>query len=97
MAGRRAGTDGDLKATAYIAAEFKRLGLVPAGDSGTYYQYIPLVTYAYDTATPLQVGGHALRFGTDFVPISRRVPTFDRRRAGCLWRRALRHCSQPSH
>jgi hypothetical protein len=74
MAGRRAGTVGDLKATAYIAAEVKRMGLVPGGDSGTYYQYIPLVTYAYDTLTPLQVGGRSLHFGTDFVPVSRTVP-----------------------
>ena len=75
MAGRRAGTEGDLKATAYIAAEFKRFGLVPAGDSGTYFQNIPLVTYAYDTTTPMQVGSRALHFGTDFMPISRRVPS----------------------
>src|SRR5271165_1169759 len=53
MAGRRAGTEGDLKATAYIASEFKRFGLQPAGDSGTYFQNVPLVTYAYDTTTPL--------------------------------------------
>ncbi len=75
MAGRRAGTEGNLKATAYIASEFKRFGLVPAGDSGTYFQNIPLVTYAYDTATPMQVGSRTLHFGTDFMPISRQVPS----------------------
>ena len=30
LSGRRAGTVGDIKATAYIGAEFKRLGLKPA-------------------------------------------------------------------
>jgi hypothetical protein len=72
MAGRRAGTEGDLKATAYIASEFKRLKLVPAGDSGTYFQNIPLVTYAFDTTAPLTVGGQRLTLGRDFLPVTRR-------------------------
>ena len=74
MAGRRAGTPSDLEATAYIAAEFKRVGLVPAGDSGTFFQNIPLVTYASDTTAALTVGGRALHFGTDYVPLGRRSP-----------------------
>ncbi len=73
MEGRRAGTPGDLKATAYIAAEFKRLKLVPAGDSGTYFQNIPLVTFAFDTAAPLVVGTQHLKFERDFLPVSRRA------------------------
>jgi hypothetical protein len=40
MMGREAGTIGNYKATAYIAAEAKRLGLEPAGDNGTYFQNI---------------------------------------------------------
>jgi len=40
MMGREAGTIGNFKATAYIAAEVARLGLEPAGDSGTYFQNI---------------------------------------------------------
>lgn len=40
MMGREAGTIGDLKATAYIAAEARRMGLEPAGDNGTYFQDI---------------------------------------------------------
>jgi hypothetical protein len=40
MMGREAGTIGNYKATAYIAAEVKRLGLEPAGDNGTYFQNI---------------------------------------------------------
>jgi hypothetical protein len=35
MLGRRIGELGNYKVTAYIAAEFKRLGLKPAGDNGT--------------------------------------------------------------
>jgi hypothetical protein len=40
MMGREAGTIGNFKATAYIAAELARIGLEPAGDSGTYFQNI---------------------------------------------------------
>jgi len=40
MMGRRIGTVGNLKATAYIEREVRRMGLEPAGDSGTYFQEI---------------------------------------------------------
>ncbi|MEO8193021.1 MAG: M20/M25/M40 family metallo-hydrolase [Gemmatimonadales bacterium] len=40
MMGREAGTAGDYKATAYIAAEAARIGLEPAGDNGTWFQNI---------------------------------------------------------
>lgn len=40
MMGREAGTLGNIKGTDYIAAEFKRLGLEPAGENGTYFQVL---------------------------------------------------------
>src|SRR5437016_14665532 len=43
MMGRLAGSEYNLKATAYIAAEVKRFGLQPAGDSGGYFQNVALV------------------------------------------------------
>ena len=42
MMGRRIGELGNYKGTAYIASEFKRLGLKPAGDNGTFFQDMPL-------------------------------------------------------
>src|SRR5438445_11953776 len=48
MQGREAGTIGNVKGTEYIAAEIRRLGLVPAGDGGTYFQTIPLKTRTFD-------------------------------------------------
>src|SRR3954451_12422903 len=44
LEGRRPGTRGGELAAKYIAAQFKRLGLQPAGDSGTYYQHVPIIT-----------------------------------------------------
>jgi len=40
MMGREAGTPGNAKATAYLAAEAARIGLEPAGENGTYFQTI---------------------------------------------------------
>ena len=44
LEGRRPGTRGGELAAKYIAAQFQRLGLQPAGDSGTYYQRVPIIT-----------------------------------------------------
>ena len=40
LEGREAGTPGYDLAAAYVAAEFEKLGLAPAGDNGTYFQTI---------------------------------------------------------
>jgi hypothetical protein len=49
LEGRRPGTRGGELAAKYIAAQFERLGLEPAGDSGTYYHHVPIITL---TPTP---------------------------------------------
>ena len=43
LEGRAPGTRGGLAAQKYIAAQFERLGLEPAGDSGTYFQRVPII------------------------------------------------------
>ncbi len=49
MQGRAAGSPGHERATAYLARELARLGLVPAGDSGSYFQRVPLSGPSPDT------------------------------------------------
>ena len=44
LKGRLAGSDGERCAGDYVAAEFRRLGLRPAGDTGTYFQSLPLAS-----------------------------------------------------
>lgn len=44
LEGRAAGTRGGELAAKYIATQFKRLGLEPAGDSGTYFQQVPIIS-----------------------------------------------------
>jgi Zn-dependent M28 family amino/carboxypeptidase len=68
MMGRLAGSEYNLKATAYIASEAKRIGLLPAGDSGGYFQNVPLVKRQLDASAGLSVDGTALRPWDDFVP-----------------------------
>jgi Zn-dependent M28 family amino/carboxypeptidase len=43
--GRSPGTPGEARTTRYIAAQFKALGLEPAGDKGGYTQDVPLVRF----------------------------------------------------
>ncbi len=79
MMGRLAGSEYNLKATAYIASEVKRFGLVPAGDSGGYFQNVPLVKRQLDASAGLSVDGAALRPWDGFVPRDpgRTTKTFD--------------------
>src|SRR3954467_13356532 len=44
LEGRAPGTRGGETAAKYIATQFERLGLEPAGDSGTYFQRVPIIS-----------------------------------------------------
>ena len=71
MMGRETGSEGAFKTSAYVAAEFRRLGLEPAGDSGTYFQKVPFWVVAMDPQSRLVTnGGAALQLGSDFLPVS---------------------------
>jgi Peptidase family M28 len=68
MGGRATGSRGDALASAWVAAQFARAGLEPAGDSGTWFQTIPLYRIALDTTEGIAVRGHLLRAGRDVLP-----------------------------
>jgi hypothetical protein len=69
MQGRRTGTPGNEKGNAYIVSELRRLGLRPAGDTGSYLQHVPLASYAVDSATAaLRVGAGELTLWSDYYP-----------------------------
>ncbi len=76
MLGREPGGIGDYKATEYIAAEFARLGLEPAGEHGGWFQTVPFVRLRPDSGARLMVGGKALVQGRDFLQAGR--PTMPR-------------------
>lgn len=70
LEGRAPATRGGELAAKYIVAQFIRLGLEPAGDSGTYYHRVPLVRFT--PVASLQVGSVELKQGDDFVLEPRR-------------------------
>ena len=67
MMGRQTGTVYHDKGTDYIARELARLGLRPAGDSGTYFQRLPIVNRSLATQTRLVVDGREFQPGRDFL------------------------------
>src|SRR3954466_7830825 len=68
MMGRQAGSVYHDKGTAYIASELKRLGVTPAGDNGTYFQSIPLVTRSLAEGTKIGVDGRDFVALKDYLP-----------------------------
>ncbi|HEX6576454.1 MAG TPA: M28 family peptidase [Gemmatimonadaceae bacterium] len=69
MMGRRAGDIGGLKGTAYIEREVRRMGLVPGGDNGTFFQNVPLFNRTLDLNMKLAADNENLTVNTDYVPI----------------------------
>jgi Zn-dependent M28 family amino/carboxypeptidase len=68
LEGRAPGTRGGKTAAKYIAAQFERLGLEPAGDSGTYFQRVPIIALTPEPS--LAVAGASaspLTWKKDFV------------------------------
>ncbi len=75
LQGRRPFTVGETKATAYISAQFKKMGLEP-GNNGSYFQDVPMVEIK-GTPTPTMdikgaKGNLSLKAVDDFVVFSRR-------------------------
>ncbi len=72
MGGRRSGSVGDSKTADYVASEFRRLGLRPAGDGGTWFQTVPFF-FAEPAAASLAAGGATLTAGVDYILVGRPV------------------------
>jgi hypothetical protein len=68
MGGREVGTEYNNKGTAYIEREVRRMGLVPGGDNGGYFQNLPVFTTSTDPTSSLKVGDKPLVLGADFIP-----------------------------
>jgi hypothetical protein len=67
MQGRDAGSAGNARGTDYIAREVGRLGLVPMGDDGTFFQTLPFKTRSVDSTSTLAAGGTALDYGAEWA------------------------------
>lgn len=69
MQGREAGQPGHVRGTEYIVRELTRLHVKPMGESGGYYQMVPMVTSRLDMAHAVLSAGTALAPGKDFQPL----------------------------
>ncbi len=75
LAGRQAGTPGYRKAAEYVAGRMKDYGLQPGGDSGTYFQEVPLKDWrSFVPPARLEIVSPARRafvpgWGRDFTPL----------------------------
>ncbi len=67
MQGRQIGRVGNMKGTNYIASEVKRLGLVPAGDNGTFFQVLPYHIRKYTSHSRLTVNGNPLSWNAEWL------------------------------
>src|SRR5207253_2965655 len=70
MGGRDTGGRGNYLTAEYVAAQFKKAGLLPAGDNGTYFQVIPFNHIHPDATAQLRVdGGRTFVTGNDILPL----------------------------
>ena len=76
LEGRAPGTRGGDLAAKYVAAQFERLGLLPAGDSGSWYHRIPIITHdPTPTLTVTSTPSMPLTYKTDYAVWSMRNDT----------------------
>ncbi|WP_337171067.1 M28 family peptidase [Gemmatimonas aurantiaca] len=67
LAGRDVGTEGHVKATDYLAREAQRIGLMPGGENGTFFQTLPLKTRRVDRMSSFVAGGASLAIGSEWA------------------------------
>ncbi len=67
MQGRLLATPGNVKGVEYIANEVKRIGLIPMGDNGTYFQAVNVVDRVFDESIRLAAGSASFTPWTDYV------------------------------
>jgi hypothetical protein len=71
MEGRAPATRGEQRALAYLVAQFKTLGLEPAGENGSFFQKVPVIGVRIDPAVTMEIGKgkqiQKLKFPDEFV------------------------------
>lgn len=65
MRGREAGTIDELRASGWVAERAREIGLEPAGDDGTYFQWFDVRRTRQSATSTIEVGGRRLELWTD--------------------------------
>lgn len=77
MRGREAGTLDELRAAGWIVEQARAIGLEPAGEDGTYFQWWPMRRIRLSSASVVRVGGEQLTMWRDVVVPSAVDATMD--------------------
>jgi hypothetical protein len=67
MRGREGGTLDEMRASVWLAERAREVGMEPAGDDGTYFQFFPLGRMTQSEESSVVIGTTVLRFGRDFL------------------------------
>lgn len=71
LGGRMTGTEGERRATAYVAAYLESIGFEPAGENGTFFQSFDFPAGSTITdGTTMTAGDRTLELNKDWVPLS---------------------------
>ena len=70
MRGREGGTVDEMRASIWVADQYRRIGLKPAGDGGTWFQWFDMTrTRVSITASQASIAGQAMTLFRDFIPL----------------------------
>src|SRR5262245_18700501 len=70
MRGREGGTVDEMRASIWVAEQYRRIGLKPMGDDSTWFQWFDMTrTRVSVTASRASIGGQAMTFFRDFIPV----------------------------
>jgi hypothetical protein len=70
MRGREGGTLDEMRASMWVAEQYRRIGLKPAGDAGTWFQWFDMTrTRVSVTSSRASIGGQAMTLFHDFIPL----------------------------
>jgi hypothetical protein len=71
MRGREGGTIDEMRASIWVAEQYRRIGLKPMGDNGTYFQWFDMTrTRVSTTSSRATIGGQAMNLFRDFIPLA---------------------------
>ncbi|GAB3558562.1 M28 family metallopeptidase [Spirosoma fluminis] len=75
--GREAGSLDELKASVWIAEQLRAMGLQPAGDDGTYFQFFHIQRTRITETSRLSIGNHQLTHGQDAFILAPAIASVD--------------------
>lgn len=71
MRGREGGTLDEMRASMWVAEQYRRIGLRPAGDDGTWFQWFNIIrTRVSVTSSRAAIAGQSLALLGDVIPLS---------------------------